>query len=73
MWVGEFGTVVGDASAEWRWLLTYVRDMHYWPLNGYSTLFETPANDTYGLFDCDWATVRDAAWTKTVFPDLHHT
>jgi hypothetical protein len=71
VWVGEFGTVVGDASLEWGWLLAYVREMHYayWPLNGCATRFDTFGNDTYGLLDCDWATIRDEAWTRTVFPD----
>ena len=70
VWVGEFGTVVGDASVEWGWLLAYVREMDYayWPLNGCATRFDEFGNDTYGLLDCDWATIRDAAWTRTVFP-----
>jgi hypothetical protein len=70
VWVGEFGTVVGDTSVEWGWLMTYIKDMHYayWPLNGCATRFETFRNDTYGILDCDWATVRNASWTKTIFP-----
>jgi hypothetical protein len=46
--------------------------MHYayWPLNGvcehrFGILF----NETYGILDCDWATIRNVNWTKTVFPD----
>lgn len=71
VWVGEFGTEVGDTSVAWGWLMTYIRDMHYayWPLNGCSKPFETFRNDTYGILDCDWVTVRNVNWTKTVFPD----
>jgi hypothetical protein len=69
VWVGEFGTVVGDTSVEWGWLMTYIKDMHYayWPLNGCAQPFETLRNDTYGILDCDWATIRNASWTKTIF------
>jgi hypothetical protein len=71
VWVGEFGTVVGDTSVAWNWLMTYIRDMHYayWPLNGCAQRFETFKNDTYGILDCDWVTVRNVNWTKTIFPD----
>jgi hypothetical protein len=114
VWVGEFGTVVGDTSVGWGWLMAYIGGMHYayWPLNGCrpaavqdraicpigpaaiffsskfqedciyeqhqpsfqkhltgSKHFETFENDTYGILDCDWATVRNVNWTKTVFPD----
>jgi hypothetical protein len=71
VWVGEFGTEVGDTSVAWGWLMTYIRDMHYayWPLNGCSKPFETFRNDTYGILDCDWVTVHNVNWTKTVFPD----
>ena len=30
--------------------------------------FRTLENDTFGILDCDWATVRDVNWTKTIFP-----
>jgi hypothetical protein len=70
VFVGEFGTVVGDTSAAWGWLLTYIADMHYayWPLNGCAKPFETFRNDTYGMLDCDWETVRNRNWSKTIFP-----
>jgi len=70
VWVGEFGTVVGDTSVAWGWLMTYIADMHYsyWPLNGCAQRFETSKNDTYGILDCDWATVRNVTWTKDIFP-----
>jgi hypothetical protein len=70
VWVGEFGTVVGDTSVTWGWLMVYVRDMHYsyWPLNGCKQPFDTLKNDTYGILECDWVTVRDVNWTKTIFP-----
>jgi hypothetical protein len=70
VFVGEFGTVVGDTSAAWGWLLTYIADMHYayWPLNGCSKPFETFRNDTYGILDCDWETVRNRTWTRSIFP-----
>ena len=29
VWVGEFGTYVGDTSVGWGWLMAYVGDMHY--------------------------------------------
>jgi len=69
VWVGEFGAVVGDTSVAWGWLMTYIRDMHYayWPLNGCAKPFETFRNDTYGILDCDWVTVRNVNWTKTIF------
>ena len=70
VWVGEFGAVIGDTSVAWGWLLTYVADMHYayWPLNGCARQFARFQNDTYGLLDCDWATVRNVNWTRTIFP-----
>ena len=71
VWVGEFGTVVGDTSVAWGWLMAYIRDMHYayWPLNGCAQRFTTFRNDTYGILDCDWVTVRNVNWTKSIFPD----
>jgi hypothetical protein len=70
VFVGEFGTVVGDTSAEWGCLMTYIADMHYayWPLNGCGERFETFSNDTYGILDCDWETVRNWTWTRSIFP-----
>jgi hypothetical protein len=71
VWVGEFGTVVGDTSVSWGWLMTYIRDMHYayWTLNGCTQRFDTFFNETYGILHCDWVTVRNVNWTKTIFPD----
>jgi hypothetical protein len=70
VWVGEFGTVVGDSSVAWGWLMTYIADMHYayWQLNGCAYPFASLRNDTYGLLDCDWATIRNVNWTRTIFP-----
>ena len=112
VFVGEFGTVVGDTSERWGWLMAFVGDMHYayWPLNGCrpaatqlrgacpsgpaaylmssylrescsaqqhqphfhkhfkgSSQFQMLENDTFGILDCDWATVRDVNWTNTIF------
>jgi hypothetical protein len=67
VFVGEFGTAVGDTSVEWGWLMTYVADMH-WPLNGCGQRFETLSNDTYGILECDWETVRNWTWTRSIFP-----
>jgi hypothetical protein len=70
VFVGEFGTVVGDSSVEWGWLMTYIADMHYayWPLNGCAQPFDKFINDTYGILDCDWQTVRNSTWTSSIFP-----
>jgi len=71
VWVGEFGEQVGDTSVYWHWLLTYVADMHYayWPLNGclFAKRYNKLINDTYGLLECDWITVRNANWTARIF------
>lgn len=74
VWVGEFGTFVGDTGVPWGWLMTYVADMHYayWPLNGCAKHFETFRNDTYGILDCDWVTVRNVNWTKSIFPTQYN-
>ena len=72
VWVGEFGTVVGDTSVAWGWLLTYVRDMHYayWPLNGCSqSEMLMNHSDGYAILECDSVTIRNVNWTKTIFPD----
>jgi hypothetical protein len=71
VWVGEFGTVVGDTSEAWGWMMTYVRHMHYayWPLNGCKERVGTISNDSYGILDCDWKTVRDWNWTRSIFQD----
>jgi hypothetical protein len=114
VFVGEFGTDIGDTTVQWAWLLAYIRDMHYsyWPLNGCrsaavqarpmcpigpekfffsgkyredcnyqqhqpsflthskdSKHFEKFENDTFGLLNCDWVTVRNVNWTKSIFPD----
>lgn len=114
VFVGEFGTVVGDTSESWGWLMASIGNMHYayWPLNGCrpaatqlrgacpsgfaaylmsnylrescyaqqhqpsfhkhfkdSIQFQTLENDTYGILDCDWVTVRNVNWTKSIFPD----
>ena len=34
-----------------------------------SKRFDTLENDTYGILDCDWVTVRNVNWTKSIFPD----
>ena len=75
VWVGEFGTVVGDTSVAWGWLMRYIRDMHYayWPLNGCSqseTFMETFMNvsNGYGILQCDSSTIRNVNWTRTIFP-----
>jgi Cellulase (glycosyl hydrolase family 5) len=71
VWVGEFGTVVGDTSLAWGWLMTYIRDMHYayWTLNGCTQRFGTFFNETYGILDCDWTTIRNVHWTNAIFQD----
>jgi hypothetical protein len=69
VWVGEFGTVVGDTSKEWEWLLSYVKDFDfaYWPLNGCMDRFGWTRNDTFGLLECDWKTIRNVTWTTEIF------
>jgi hypothetical protein len=69
VWVGEFGTVVGDTSEIWGWLLSYVKelDFAYWPLNGCMQRSGWTHNDTFGLLECDWVTVRDPTWTASIF------
>ena len=69
IWVGEFGTVVGDTSKEWGWLLSYVKDFDfaYWPLNGCMDRFGWTRNDTFGLLECDWKTIRNVTWTQGIF------
>ena len=114
VFVGEFGTVVGDTSVLWSWLMAYIGGMHYayWPLNGCrpaatqlpgacpsgpaaylmssylrescyaqqhqpyfhkhfkgSIQFQTLENDTFGILHCDWATIRNENWTKSIFQD----
>ena len=70
VWVGEFGTVVGDTSVAWGWLMTYISDMHYayWPLNGCSqSEMLMNVSDGYAILMCDSATIRNANWTRTIF------
>ena len=71
VWVGEFGAEIGNTSVQWKWLLMYLADMHYayWPLNGcfFAQRFHKLINDTYGILECDWTTVRNAKWTATIF------
>ena len=114
VFLGEFGTYVGDKSVVWGRLMKSIGGMHYayWSLNGCrpasvqappmcpigpaklffsrkfledcnyqqhqpsfqthskgSKHFETFENDTFGILDCDWVTVRDVNWTKSIFPD----
>ena len=68
---GSEETQIGDASVQWKWLLMYLADMHYayWPLNGclFAHRFNKLINDTYGILECDWTTVRNAKWTATIF------
>ena len=71
VWVGEFGAEIGDTSVQWKWLLMYLADMHYayWPLNGcfFPLRFNKLINDTYGILECDWTTVRNTNWTASIF------
>jgi hypothetical protein len=116
VFVGEFGTYVGDTSVIWGWLMKAISGMHYayWPLNGCrpasiqvppicpvgpvrllfsrkfledcnyqqhqpsfltnakgSKHFQASENDIFGILDCDWVTVRNANWTKNIFPDAN--
>jgi len=70
VFVGEFGTVVGETQVAWGWLMRYIRDMHYayWTLNGCARRFDMFFNETYGLLDCDFTTIRNVNWTRAIFP-----
>lgn len=70
VFVGEFGTMVGDHTVSWGWLLTYINGMHYayWALNGCTTRFGKYDTDGFGLLAPDWKTVRDEEWTRAIFP-----
>ncbi|CAE8680562.1 unnamed protein product, partial [Polarella glacialis] len=59
IWLGEFGTA--ENSLWWQYLMRYLHEHEvswaYWPLNGYKYRGE---DETYGLLEMDFATVRDA-------------
>jgi len=46
--------------------------MHYayWTLNGCAERFGTFFNETYGILDCDWTTIRNVHWTNAIFQDI---
>jgi len=71
VWVGEFGAEIGDTSVLWQYLLMYLADMDYayWPLNGcfFAQRWHKLINDTYGILECDWTTVRNENWTAAIF------
>jgi hypothetical protein len=71
VWVGKFGAEIGDTRVQWKWLIMYLADMHYayWPLNGcfFPLRFNKLINNTYGILECDWTTVRNTNWTASIF------
>jgi hypothetical protein len=34
-----------------------------------SRQFQTLENDTFGILDCDWTTIRNVHWTNSIFQD----
>ena len=71
VWVGEFGTAVGDASKPWGLLIRFLRehdlDFAYWALNGRMWRDGRWEREGFGLLDETYSVVRDPAFTAYLF------
>ena len=69
VFVGEFGTKVGDNRVEWGWLMKHIEHMHYayWALNGRRWRDNRWVDEEFGLLAQDWGSMRNPDWTKTIF------
>jgi hypothetical protein len=71
VWVGEFGTVMGDASKPWGLLVRFLQehdlDFAYWALNGRMWRDGGWVNEGFGLLDETYSAVRDPAFAGRLF------
>jgi hypothetical protein len=72
VWVGEFGTGVGDTSWYWGFLLRVLRDndldFAYWALNGRQWQEERGwDNEWFGLLNEAYSAVKDRGFTQSLF------
>jgi hypothetical protein len=72
VWVGEFGTGVGDTSTYWGFLLRVLRDNEldfaYWALNG--RMWQEGrgwGSEGFGLLNEAYSAVKDQVFTKRLF------
>ena len=71
VWVGEFGTAVGDVSRSWGFLVRFLRDhdldFAYWALNGRVWQADGWGKEGFGLLDETYSVVKDPVFTKRLF------
>ena len=72
VWVGEFGTAVGDVSKRWefltRFLLEYDLDFAYWALNG--RMWQDGrgwGEESFGLLDKTYSFIKNPVFTARLF------
>ena len=71
VWVGEFGTGVGDHSWKWRYLTRFLRDhdldFAYWALNGRKWQHGKWEAESFGLLTEDYKAVKNQTFTDSLF------
>ena len=75
VWIGEFGTGIGDTSLQWRYLLRILRDWDldfaYWAVNGRKWISSRPQQgwqpEPFGLLTPDYTAVADQAFADSIF------
>lgn len=71
VWVGEFGTGVGDVSQGWSFLTRVLRDYDldfaYWAINGLKWHNGAWTVEGFGLLSEDYKAIRDQAFADSLF------
>ena len=71
VWVGEFGTTIGDNSWKWGFLTRVLRDYEldfaYWAINGRKWRHGNWELENYGLFTEDYTAVRNQSFADDLF------
>jgi hypothetical protein len=71
VWVGEFGTHVGDHSQNWDLLTKALRDKDldfaYWAVNGRKWRHGAWEQENYGLLTDDYKAIRNRTFSDSIF------
>jgi hypothetical protein len=71
VWVGEFGTIVGDDSWKWGFLMRVLKeydlDFAYWAINGRKWRHGAWESEEYGLITEDYRSIRNKSFTDSIF------
>ena len=71
VFVGEFGTGVGDSTWQWGYLMQVIRefdlDFAYWAVNGRKWNHGAWEHEDFGLLTYNYSALSDTSFTSTIF------